>query len=88
MSLATLLIANYHNQQILYQFNNSHVKYNLKEEASFIISKAALMKSKAGQRHNLSSDYGKWFLIKAESSTLYAVCVEEDYPERLAYGVI
>lgn len=51
------------------------MKYNLKEEINFIVSKSATIKTKIGQRNKLSSDCGRWFLIKGENNIMYAACV-------------
>lgn len=88
MSLAALVVARYSRPDILLTYSNPAVTTPLKDDAKLIVSKAKFLKSKLGERDKLACDYGVWFVTRGEEDLLFAACVQEDYPERVAFGLI
>ena len=36
----------------------------------------------------MKGEVGTWFIVRSTETLLSAACVTEDYPERLAYGLL
>ena len=53
-----------------------------------IASKAKVLQLKVGAREKLACDYGLWYVTRGEDDLFFATCVSDDYPERVAYGLI
>ncbi len=53
-----------------------------------IASKAKVLRLKIGVREKLACDYGLWFVIRGDEDLFFAACVSDEYPERVAYGLI
>ena len=51
-------------------------------------SKIKALRSKRGEREKLRTAYGVWYAIHDENDICYAVCTNEEYPERHAFGLI
>lgn len=88
MSLSGFIVANYVTANLAYEYKNKQDKKDLAEDIKLITSKARGLKSKIGERERFVCDSGVWFLTKGEDSLVYALCVSQDYPERLAFGFI
>lgn len=88
MALASLLIANYSSSSVLYHYRNPSFEHDINADAKLIVSKAKNLRSRVGERERLNCDYGAWFLLRGEEDLMYAACVSEDYPERVAFGLI
>ena len=46
------------------------------------------MRSHSGERDKLRTQYGVWFVTHDDNDISYAVCTQEEDPERHAYGLI
>lgn len=64
MSLLCLFISNHSSSEVYYQYNNSSVKKNLKDDVKMVASKAKFLKSRVGERDILRSDNGNWYLLR------------------------
>ena len=51
-------------------------------------SKIKALRSKVDEREKLRTGYGVWWVTHDENDICYAVCTEESYPERHAFGLI
>ena len=51
-------------------------------------SKIKALRSKTDQRDKLRTAYGVWYVTHDKNDISYAVCCEESYPERHAFGLI
>ena len=51
-------------------------------------SKIKALRSKVDQRDKLRTGYGVWYVTHDKNDISYAVCTDEAYPERHAYGLI
>lgn len=51
-------------------------------------SKIKSLRSKVDERDKLRTNYGVWYVTYDNNDICYAVCTDESYPERHAYGLI
>ena len=52
-----------------------------------IVAKVKALRSRQGEREKLKTAYGIWFVTHYKN-IYYAVCTDETYPERHAFGMI
>ena len=53
-----------------------------------IPQKIKALRSYANERDKLKTQYGVWFVTHDNNDVAYAVCTQEEYPERHAFGLI
>ena len=46
------------------------------------------MRARTNERDKLKTQYGVWFVSHDENDISYALCTDEEYPERHAFGLI
>lgn len=65
-----------------------NTKKGLNDEGKLIASKAKFLRSRVGERDKLKGEFGNWYVVRSSETLLSAACVNDDYPERLAYGLL
>lgn len=53
-----------------------------------MFNKIKSLKLKNEERQKFKTDYGVWYVKHDKYDISYAVCTNEDYPERHAFGLI
>jgi hypothetical protein len=88
MSLTAVLLAHYGNSSSLFTYAPPNTKKGLNDEGKLIASKAKFLKARVGERDKLKGEFGNWYVVRTTETLLSAACVSDDYPERLAYGLL
>jgi hypothetical protein len=88
MSLTAALLAHYATSAFLFTYNAPNSKRGITDEGKLIASKAKFLKMQIGEREKLKGECGNWYLVRCTETLLAAACVTDDYPERLACGLL
>jgi hypothetical protein len=50
--------------------------------------KIKALRARTNERDKLKTQYGVWYVTHDDNDISYALCTNEEYPERHAYGLI
>lgn len=88
MSLGAVFLAHYATSASLFAYAPPLAKKGLADEGKLIASKAKFLRMQVGEREKLKGECGNWYLVRSSETLLSAACVNDDYPERLACGLL